>query len=135
MFMCQVYQCRMKRKKIQRPDLNHQRRDNYVFHYDVRQQVKALEPGQIQRLKNIAEVIRPPKLNDYGCDDYSPDEWFQIITLANQSGVLAYMCIKWYHSDKDWENFLVNWKNLPEVPERDVFSIAYGPSTGPVHNS
>lgn len=104
------------------PDIQHQRRDNYVTHFEGRQQVKAMEPDQVQRLKNIAEVIRAPKMNNYGCDDYSEEEWKQIVNLANQSGVPANLCLKWYHSENDWDNFLVSWQNLPKAG-RDQFVV------------
>lgn len=110
------------KKKFDTPDIQHQRRDNYVTHFESRQQVKAMDEALVTRLKNIAEVTRSPKLNDYGCDDYTAEEWKQIISLANQSGVPANLCLKWYHSDRDWDNFLVKWTNLPEAG-RDQFQV------------
>lgn len=109
-------------RKIEEPDVQRQRRDNYVTHFESRQQVKAMEPDQVMRLRNVAEVVRAPRMNTYGCDDYSEEEWKQIIDLANQSGVPANLCLKWYHSDKDWDTFLINWQYLPEVG-RDQFVV------------
>lgn len=122
------------KQKAEAVDIQMQRRDNYATHFQSRQQVNAIaaeDESLLARMRNVAEVIRAPKLNDFGCDDFTDEEWKQIIELANQNGVQANLCLRWYLSDKEWDAFQAAWQNLPE-PDTQRFFISYEPEKRPV---
>lgn len=99
-----------------------QRAENYAIHFNCRQMFKLLEPEIQQRIRNVCEVMRPATMNMFGNDNYTEAEESRLINLANQNKVQASMCLIWYTSDTAWDNFQVQWQNLPE-PEAITFQF------------
>jgi hypothetical protein len=103
-----------------------ERGENYEVHFSCRQQFKAMDTDLQQRIRNVCEVMRPARLNMFGNDDYTDDEQARLINLANQNHVPASLCLIWYTSDHHWDNFQVQWQNLPE-PEGIRFQMYFEP--------
>jgi hypothetical protein len=101
-----------------------ERAENYAVHFNCRQMFKAMDESTQARIRNVCEVLRSPKLNIFGNDDYTEEEYKRLVDLANQNGVMASMCLSWYTSDHEWDNFQVQWQNLPE-PEGVRFQMYF----------
>ena len=101
-----------------------QRAENYAVHFNCRQMFKAMDADIQQRIRNVCEVMRPASLNMFGNDNYTEKEEARLIDLANQNRVPASMCLIWYTSDSAWDNFQVQWQNLPE-PEGIRFQMYF----------
>jgi hypothetical protein len=105
-------------RKAQLPNFQIARRDNYTAHFANRNYVKAC-PVELQMTYLTASQVihKQPKLNDYGADSYTDEDWQMIINLANNRGLQAFYINPWYTSEEGWQDFQCQWQALPEEIE------------------
>jgi len=106
-------------------DVQRTRRDNYAAHFANRQYVKTLPPELQMCYLTATQVTKPPKLNPYGADSYSDEDWMLIINLAQQRGLQAFYINPWYTSEEGWQDFQNQWQNLPEEFEMPALDLSW----------
>jgi len=108
----------MRMKHLTEKDVQIYRCDNYVHHFNCRNLMKVLmytAPGVLKHYQNIAQLIKPPALNAFGCDSYNDEQWQYIVKVANAEKLDAGFLISWYLSDDGWRDLQEQWFELPEV--------------------
>lgn len=85
----------------------------YSFHFDNRQQIKAMDARTLEAYRYAAGMITPPQMTVYGgvAHDY-PER--QAYSLASRMRLDVNLINPWYLSDAGWEQFQKRWAELPE---------------------
>lgn len=107
----------MARKPI-KIDIQKARAENYVTHFESRKYLKALPPELQMCYLSASQVTKVPRLNPYGADCYTDEDWKLIINLAQQRGLQAFYINPWYATDEGWTEFQRQWQELPDP--RDI---------------
>ena len=109
-------------KKI---DVQRTRRDNYAAHFAARKFVQTLPPELQMCYLTATQVTKPTKLNPYGADSYSDEDWTLIVNLAQQRGLQAFYINAWYTSNEGWQDFQKQWQELPDEFEMPALDLSW----------
>lgn len=85
----------------------------YEFHFDCREQIKAMDAEEIQRYQTAVSMISAPQMTIYGGldEDYPEQAAYHI---ANRYHLDANLMVYWYVSEQGWQDFQKIWAQLPE---------------------
>jgi len=117
-------------RKVTSSKIYHERRDNYVFHFEQRSIFKAFALELQLLYRKWSATLPVPRLNPWGAGLYTEDEWTQIIKLAIAKNLPhAFYLVSWYQSDEGWNVFQELWQELPDVlhfsPQDPLWMIVY----------
>lgn len=85
----------------------------YEFHFNCREQIKAMPAEEIQRYQTAVSMITAPQMTVYGgfAEDYPEQAAYHI---ANRYHLDANLMVYWYVSEQGWQDFQKIWAQLPE---------------------
>lgn len=100
-------------RKIKAKDVQRARRDWYVYHFDRREQVKAMPQDDQERLMTICATLPVPQMTVFGSArfDHIPPSGYK---LASYYGYEATLLNPWYLTEDGWDEFQRLWAQLPE---------------------
>lgn len=102
--------------------------DNYQSHLEKREIAKHyqgyIQAAVIMAWRDLKLMGFPePRLNEWGCDSYSWQEWTELISRASQIGLDASLILRWYWTEEAWAEFQEQWNQVDSAVNETVSKV------------